>query len=365
LGLKQIQRAIDDPRAEPENSIMPKFSLSPEQIRAISYFLKSRMKESFHETPMAKIMKRREQARAGKLKVAKIPVPAKEILRRKKCLACHKFDREDGQIAPDLTYMAYMRNEGYIKNFLSSPGREIPGAVMPWISMTMEEEEGIIRALQQRGKNNHLHGSPRHFYMSLCQRCHAAQGDGFGPIQPNLANFPRAFWKNAEFFRRISDERITRSIERGVPGTSMPPYGEVLEREAVNLLIDLIFREFVRTERDDKRSDLRVPPKPAVILGPEKKEKVYARHCSSCHGVAGTGKGPEYLKYHPRPRDLTNYPYFSTLSDERIAVAIFYGVPDTGMSPFGEKISGETVWSLVTKIRELSRNQGKPGQTNG
>jgi len=51
LGLKQIQAAIEDPKADPENSIMPKFSLSPEQIRPYPIFLKSRMKESPHETP--------------------------------------------------------------------------------------------------------------------------------------------------------------------------------------------------------------------------------------------------------------------------------------------------------------------------
>ena len=51
LGLKQIQKAIEDPKADPENSIMPKFSLSPEQIQAISYFLKSRMRESLMRRP--------------------------------------------------------------------------------------------------------------------------------------------------------------------------------------------------------------------------------------------------------------------------------------------------------------------------
>ncbi len=40
LGVGQIQTAINDPKADPENSIMPKFSLSPEEIKAISYFLR-------------------------------------------------------------------------------------------------------------------------------------------------------------------------------------------------------------------------------------------------------------------------------------------------------------------------------------
>ena len=63
LGLKQIQKAIEDPKADPENSIMPKSSLSPEQIQAISYFLKSRMRESLYETPMLKMARMKEQDR--------------------------------------------------------------------------------------------------------------------------------------------------------------------------------------------------------------------------------------------------------------------------------------------------------------
>ena len=355
LGLKQIQTAIEDPKADPENSIMPKFSLSPGQIKSISYFLKSRVKESFYETPMMKMMRIKEQGRARNQAVGEVVAPGEDLLRDRKCLACHKFEKEDGQIAPDLTYMAYMRKEDYIRNFLHEPGKEIPGAIMPWIRMRRQDEEGVVQTLKRKDRGSHLHGmDPKHLYMMLCQRCHAAQGDGYGIIQPNLATFPRAFRKNAEFFRRISDERIVRNVEKGVPGTSMPPYGELLGREPVNSLIDLIFHEFIRIRRDDKKSDLTIPPKPSVLPEREEANKVYMKHCLSCHGFAGTGRGPDYLKYLPRPRDLTNRPYFGSLTDDRIAMAIFHGVPGTGMGPLGEKIPAEAVWSLVAKIREFS-----------
>lgn len=365
LGLKQIQRAIEDPKAEPENSIMPKFSLSPEEIKAISYFLKSRMKESLYETPMVKRVKIREQARIRERGAEKYPGVGKPILQEKKCLACHKFEREDGQIAPDLTYLAYMRAENYIKTFLYKPGKEIPGAIMPWISMTREEEERVVRSLQEKRRDGHIHGiNAKHLYMMHCQRCHAAQGDGFGTIQPNLANFPRAFWKNQEFFRCIPDERIVKSIEKGIPGTSMPPYGELLGHEAVDSLINLIFRELIRIKRNDKRSDLAIHSRPAEMLTRDKAEKEFRKHCSSCHGVSGNGKGPEYLKYLPRPRDLTNGPYFKSITDDRITLAIFYGVAGTGMGPFKDKISLGSTWSLVKKIRELSGTNGKIPESN-
>src|SRR5512139_351904 len=131
LGLRQIQAAINDPKADPVNSIMPKFSLSPEQIKAISYFLKSRMRESPYETPMMKTVRLKKQMLATGKGRAKAPVTAGDILREKKCLACHKFQKEDGQIAPDLTYMAYMRDKNYVTDFLYSPRRRISGAIMP------------------------------------------------------------------------------------------------------------------------------------------------------------------------------------------------------------------------------------------
>lgn len=366
LGLKQIQQAIEEPKADPENSIMPKFSLSPEQVKSISYFLKSRVKESFRETPMAQMARIKEQSRQRERSGEKVPPAGQDILREKKCLACHKFGAEDGQIAPDLSYLAYMRDEDYIRNFLHNPGKEIPGAMMPWIRVTAEEEKRIVRSLQQRDSGQHLYGTrPKHLYMNLCQRCHAAQGDGLGNIQPNLANFPRSFWKNAEFFRRISDERILKSIERGIPGTSMPPYGELLGKETVSSLTDLLFREFIRIKRSDKSKDLSIPPQPKNLLSKKKTEKEFTRNCSSCHGVAGNGKGPEYLTYLPRPRDLTNRPYFQSMTDEQIARAMFHGLPGTGMPAFMEKLSAESVWSLVKKVRGLSGSMEEQGKRDG
>lgn len=362
LGLRQIQMAINEPKADPENSIMPKFSLSPEQIKDISYFLKSRMKESFYETPMKKkVRMEKEMQTIGK----STPVPAANILHEKKCLACHRFQKEDGQIAPDLTHVARMRNKEYLMDFLHSPRTRIPGAVMPSISMTREEEEWIIRSLQRKNPEDHVHGmNPKHLYMALCQRCHAARGDGFGLIQPNLANFPRAFWKNGEFFRRIKDERIIENIEKGVPGTSMPPYGELLGHETVNSIVDLLFHQFIRIDRNDKSPAPAVPEKPVAVLSGEKATKEFAKNCSRCHGIGGNGKGPEYLKYLPRPRDLTNRPYFLSRTDRQIAASILYGIPGTGMGAFAGKISPESTWSFVNIIRGLSKSHGQTDQPN-
>jgi mono/diheme cytochrome c family protein len=355
LGLEQIRRVIENPRAELASSIMPKFSLSPEETKAISYFLKSRVKNPYYQTPMMRMAGQREQESAESTARRPKVGTGKELLKETKCLACHKFGEIDGQIGPDLSYMAYMRSAEYVRTFLRSPYREIPGAVMPRVPMDPSEEAALVATLQ-RTESGRFHGdvSSKNVYMMLCQRCHAARGDGFGIIQPNLADFPRAFHGNAAFFRSIPDERIVKSLEEGVPGTSMPPYGKLLGRAKINAVIDLLFQAFIHTGRMDK--ELKIPPaKPARLPPLTEGLETYRKECFRCHGVEGRGRGPEYLRYLPRPRNLTNRKYFSSLTDDRIAASISFGVPGTAMPAFAAEITPESVWALVAVVREFSK----------
>lgn len=357
LGLRQIKMAIENPKANLENSIMPKFSLTPEEVKALTYFLKSRIKEPYYETPMMRLAKKRKQELLGETNLPQRIPRGEVLLKEKKCLACHRFGESDGQIGPDLSYMAFMRPMDYIRNFLRSPGSEIPGAIMPRIPMSQGEEKGIVQFLQQKEPVQSHGGTPKNAYMMLCQRCHAAQGDGFGTIEPNLATFPRAFRNNALFFKSIPDSRIMGSISKGIPGTSMPPYGELLGQESVNSLVDLLFKVFIRAERSEK-VPITPPPKPKTFPTTEENLSTFRKKCSLCHGPQGKGKGPDYLKYHPRPRDLTNVHYFGLLSDERIAIAIAYGVPGTGMRSFSNNFRPESIWGLVSLVRKFSSERG-------
>lgn len=380
LGLKRIQEAIRKPKKEPENSIMPRFPLSRSQTKNISYFLKSRVKNPFFTTPML--------VQAGKVSLPQIdPIapdpdspPGERLLTEKKCLACHQFREKDGRIAPDLTFLGQMRGADYTRKFLTNPVRLIPGAIMPQIAMTTEEESSLVRFLEtqavgpvpepsqhsqeprptsgpQYAGDHAMEGDPaKHLYMTLCQRCHAANGDGHGSIQPNLANFPRAFTRNADFFRNISDERIVKSVEKGILGTSMPPYGSLLDKSSRDRLLNVIFSAFIGIDRNTKTTLPPLPPQRPSALDERQVSSLFKDNCTRCHGIAGTGKGPEYLKHLPRPRNLTNHPYFSSIEDKRIARAIHDGIPGTAMAPFGDILTDDELWALVGKIRNLSES---------
>ena len=364
LGLEKLVEAVKEPDLSPPNSIMPRFPLSGAQRQNLSYFLKSRVDNPYFATPM--------QVQAGLIELPEISAvpedaaglkPGEKLLHRGRCLACHKYAAQDGRIAPDLTWIGRMRERGYLADFLSAPARLIPGAIMPDSFLSPDEEKILVHFLEEEAVGDPPHATPKHLYMQLCQRCHAAKGDGHGLIAPNLANFPRAFADNAEYFRAMTQKRLVRSVDKGIPGTSMPPYGELLEPAEREILLDLIFGAFVGLERPLQAELPAVPPEPDRRPAAEHVEQIYRDNCLRCHGAAGTGRGPAHRDYLPLPRNLTNTPYFRSLENERIVRSIAHGVPGTGMPAFGEKLSHDEIWGLVEKIRHFSRTQAREDQS--
>lgn len=367
LGVDPIQQAIRDPKADPPNSIMPRFPLSKGQARNVAYFLKNRVKDPFYATPM--------QLQAGQVALPPVDLlpPGRELadgeklLFQKQCLACHRFREVNGRVAPDLSFVGSQRSREYIAGFLERPTLYIPDAVMPQILMSAQERSLLVEYLAAKARapeNLPLLLAERlgreepakQLFMRLCQSCHAAEGNGRGPLQPNLANFPRAFAGNPEFFRRIEQQRLLHSLDIGVPGTSMPGYGKILTPQQREDLLQLIFEAFIGIAQTDKAQLASLPTRPVRT---EVAEKLFQQRCSRCHGATGTGRGEEALQHLPRPRNLTNRPYFGSIKDERIARAISAGIAGTAMPAFAQELSAAELWGLVAKVRQLSKGGGR------
>lgn len=80
---------------------------------------------------------------------------------------------------------------------------------------------------------------------------------------------------------------------------------------------------------------------------PEAK-KLYASMCISCHGADGRGDGEKAVSLNPKPANYTT----KTVKKETDG-SLFWKV-STGhgeMKPFGEKLTEEQRWSLVSYIR--------------
>lgn len=364
LGLEALEEAIREPRKEPVNSSMPKFALSKGQIQSLAWFLKNRVANPFNTTPMLRRAALEHQPPLSPTVAEALFLEDGELLRAAKCLACHQWGEDDGRIAPDLSFIANQRNRAYLADSLLRPSRRIPGSTMPVVALAPEVTELVLDLLQKPSTKSLEGSDPKHLYMHLCQRCHAAAGDGKGLIHENLANFPRAFANNGEFFRSVSDQRIMRSLVEGVAGTSMPPYGKLLAETQRQALLDLVFSAFVGIPRTEKILQQPLPEPHSAAIAETVANQLFAEHCARCHGLTGTGKGEEALSHLPRPRNLTNRAYFADIDDQRLLRTLSDGIPGTAMPAFRTSLGSDKLWALVQKVRTFTKDHDAARSTD-
>jgi mono/diheme cytochrome c family protein len=98
----------------------------------------------------------------------------------------------------------------------------------------------------------------------------------------------------------------------------------------------------------------------------------YKRHCSTCHGEDGKGKGASADFLDQIPRDLTRGTYkFRTTStgslptDADLARTISVGIPGTSMPGWGKDLSDEEILQVVAVIENFSSRfaEEDPGET--
>jgi cytochrome c553 len=86
-------------------------------------------------------------------------------------------------------------------------------------------------------------------------------------------------------------------------------------------------------------------------------QSIYDQLCWRCHGRTGKSDGPVSDAMNPRPRDLTDRTYMSTVSDEQLLTVIKHGGPSTGKSPammaFKDALSDDDIRALVAYLRTL------------
>jgi mono/diheme cytochrome c family protein len=67
---------------------------------------------------------------------------------------------------------------------------------------------------------------------------------------------------------------------------------------------------------------------------PVEGKKIFTQRCWGCHGLTGHGDGPAANSFEPKPRNLSDANYVSTLTDERMFRTISEGGAAMGKSPF-------------------------------
>ena len=89
---------------------------------------------------------------------------------------------------------------------------------------------------------------------------------------------------------------------------------------------------------------------------PAKGKEKFNQICASCHGPTGHGDGPAAAALDPKPRNLSDPKYVSTLSDEQIFKTVKEGGAAVGKSPlmpaWGSVLSDNDIWNVIAYLRQ-------------
>ena len=203
-------------------------------------------------------------------------------------------------------------------------------------------------------------------YEAKCALCHGVKGDGKGPAAELLLPKPRDFTSGIYKIRSTanktpSDQDLYRIVTEGMPGTSMPPWDVLPERERWNVVA------YIKTFAGDK---LKEPPKkldlPKDVSSSEEsikrgREMFEAIECHKCHGNAGRADGPSRpeLKddwgFPVAPANLTQrWTFRGGANRTEIATRIANGVLGTPMPSFLDSVEKpEDIWHLTNFIVSL------------
>jgi cbb3-type cytochrome oxidase cytochrome c subunit/mono/diheme cytochrome c family protein len=136
------------------------------------------------------------------------------------------------------------------------------------------------------------------------------------------------------------------------------PEGEARAREGCNCpddeMAQMAFSGVLSAHPGRARRAHDAPSLPLVNDLP-RGQRLYARHCASCHGVTGTGDGPGGSTLRPRPTNLAEHDY----SAARLADVLWNGVAGTAMPAWRDQ-RPEDLAAIAQAVRSLAAPQQEP-----
>lgn len=220
-------------------------------------------------------------------------------------------------------------------------------------------------ALLNRGRNIYLH---------MCVYCHGKDGNGGGNATDYLYPWPRDFRKGIFKFRSTptgklpQDKDLYRTIVKGVPGTSMPAWGDALSPQDTWALVNLIKSFSDRFRKEAPGDSVKITPVPTSDALVAKGKKLFVKHkCNNCHGATGRGDGRlaeslmDAWKHAVFVHDITNPNYFKAGFDpQTIFRTLSTGMDGTPMSSYAH-LPEEDRWALVHYVRSNFRKGFQKG----
>ncbi len=204
-------------------------------------------------------------------------------------------------------------------------------------------------------------------YEKKCALCHGTEGKGDGPGAVHLDPKPRDFTKGKYKIRATAsgkpptDADLFRIITEGMPGTSMPAWKTLPEKDRWNLVAYLKTLAPEAFKEAPKATDLPkevASSKESLARG---KEMFEAIECNKCHGNAGRGDGPSAPELKDdwgnpvRPANLTKpWSFRGGGSIREITTRLVTGLMGTPMPSFIDSVEKpEDVWHVANYVRSL------------
>jgi len=109
-------------------------------------------------------------------------------------------------------------------------------------------------------------------------------------------------------------------------------------------------------EIKEEAKEIVVAQAPTTKGDPAKGKEKFELICASCHGPGGKGDGPAAAALDPKPRDLSDPAYVSTLTDEHIFKTVKEGGASVGRSPlmpaWGGTLTDDDIWNVIAYVRQ-------------
>jgi DMSO reductase family type II enzyme heme b subunit len=207
-------------------------------------------------------------------------------------------------------------------------------------------------------------------YERKCALCHGVKGDGKGAaaelVDPKPRDFTSGVYKIRTTANRApSDQDLFRIITEGMPGTSMPPWDVLPEKDRWNLVAYIKTFAADKFKEAPKKLDLPKDVASSEASIKRGKEMFEAIECHKCHGIAGRGDGPS----RPELKDDWGQPVAAANLTKRwtfrggagrtdIATRLANGVLGTPMPSFIDSVEKpEDIWHVANYVRSLGQDK--------
>src|SRR5262245_30965746 len=210
-------------------------------------------------------------------------------------------------------------------------------------------------------------------YDRKCMLCHGEKGDGKGPSASELSPPPRDFTAGVYKIRSTSskipsDDDLFKVITDGMPGTSMPAWKVLPEKDRRDLVAYI--KAFAADKFKEAAKKQELPKEVASSAESIKrgKEMYEAIECHQGHGAAGRADGPSRAELkdewgHPiKPANLTQrWNFRGGKSRQDIAMRLATGLLGTPMPSFIDSVEKpEDIWHLTNFIESLGPGGPNP-----